>query len=136
LFVRPLATANIPYFITGGLATVIYGEPRFTRDIDLVLGVRPFHAERFETLWPEAQFYVPPLESLKEEIARSRYGHFNIIHIASGLTADCYVAGDDPLHEWAFERLRSFAVDDLRITVAPVEYVILRKLSYFIQSGS
>ena len=34
LFVRPLLRLRIPNLITGGVASGIYGEPRFTRDID------------------------------------------------------------------------------------------------------
>jgi hypothetical protein len=47
-----------------------------------------------------------------------------------------YLAGDDPLHGWAFERRRRLQVGDTAIWVAPVEYVILRKLEYFRASGS
>jgi hypothetical protein len=31
LFVRPLDAVGIPYTVTGGVASVVYGEPRFTR---------------------------------------------------------------------------------------------------------
>lgn len=136
LFVRPLTNARIAYFITGGVATVVYGEPRFTRDIDLVVTIERDDAPRFLALWPEALFYAPPLEALEEEIARSRLGHCNIVHAETGLVADCYLAGDDALHAWAFRHVRVLAVDDLTIHVAPVEYVIARKLSYYQQSGS
>lgn len=101
LFVRPLVTSGIPYFITGGVATIIYGEPRFTRESE-----------------------------------RSLHGHFNLVHLESGLVADCYVAGDDPPHALAFSHRRALTVNGLEIQVAPVEYVIARKLSYFAQSGS
>jgi hypothetical protein len=37
LFVRPLNQLRIPYMVTGGVASVIYGEPRFTREINLVI---------------------------------------------------------------------------------------------------
>jgi hypothetical protein len=40
LFVRPLNQLGIPYMVTGGVASVIYGEPRFTRDIDLVIDLQ------------------------------------------------------------------------------------------------
>lgn len=136
LFIKPLSASGIAYFITGGVATIIYGEPRFTRDIDVVLSVRPSDAVRFLSLWPENSYYSPPLEAFEEESARHRHGHFNVIHIESGLVADCYVAGDDPLHAWAFERVLTLDVDGLSIRIAPVEYVIVRKLSYFTQSGS
>ena len=34
-----LTKSNIPYMIIGGQAVLLYGEPRFTRDIDITLGV-------------------------------------------------------------------------------------------------
>lgn len=40
LFVRPLNRLRIPYLVTGGVASVVYGEPRLTRDIDLVIQLR------------------------------------------------------------------------------------------------
>ena len=133
---RPLHASGVSYLVTGGVATIVYGEPRFTRDIDLVLAVRPSDAERFLALWPEGEFYAPPAEVFATETARRAHGHFNLVHIETALTADCYVAGDDPLHAWAFEHVRTLDVDGLPVRMAPVEYVILRKLSYFEQSGS
>lgn len=136
LFVRPLHDGSIDYLVTGGIATIVYGEPRFTRDIDVVLAVSPRDAERFLGLWSPDEFYVPPREVFEAESARPLHGHFNLMHIESGLTADCYVAGADPLHEWAFGQVQVFDVEGLPVRVAPVEYVIVRKLSYFAQSGS
>jgi hypothetical protein len=135
-FVRRLNISPIRYFVTGGLATIIYGEPRFTRDIDLVLAIGPTDAKRSLGLWPPDQYYAPPEEALVVESTRATSGHFNVVHTDTGLVADCYVAGDDPLHEWAFEHIQWLNVQDLRVPVAPVEYVIVRKLSYFAQSGS
>jgi hypothetical protein len=37
--------------VTGGVAKIIYGEPRFTRDIDLVLAISPAEARRFLHAW-------------------------------------------------------------------------------------
>ncbi len=42
-FVAPLEGLGPDYMITGGVASVIYGDPRFTRDIDLVLGVHVYY---------------------------------------------------------------------------------------------
>jgi hypothetical protein len=81
-------------------------------------------------------FYVPPPDTLREEAGRGQGGHFNIIHRDTALRADIYVAGDDPLHAWAFERRRRIAGDGMDFWVAPIEYVILRKLSYYGDSGS
>lgn len=37
LFTLPLEMAGLTYFITGSMAGMIYGEPRLTMDVDLVL---------------------------------------------------------------------------------------------------
>lgn len=34
-----LASEDIPYMIIGGQAVLYYGEPRFTKDIDITLGI-------------------------------------------------------------------------------------------------
>lgn len=135
-FVRPLNTSHIRYFVTGGVATIIYGEPRFTRDIDVVLAIRPTDARRFLSLWAPDEYYAPPEDAFVVESSRIAHGDFNIVHIDTALVADCYVAGDDPLHAWAFGHVQWLDVQDLRVPVAPVEYVIVRKLSYFTRSGS
>lgn len=91
---------------------------------------------RFSTAFPEEDFYVPPEEALRNEIERTVGGHFNPIHHETALRADVYLRGDDPLHAWAFPRRRRMRVDDLEVRVAPIEYVILRKLEYYRMSGS
>ena len=73
---------------------------------------------------------------MEEERQRPRHGHFNIIHHETGLRADIYLAGEDPLHEWAFARRETAPVGGEEIWFAPVEYVVVRKLEYFEQSGS
>ncbi len=44
LFVVPLNRAGIDYMVTGGLAAVVYGHPRLTLDVDLVLRLAPREA--------------------------------------------------------------------------------------------
>ena len=68
------------YMVTSGVASVIYGDPRFTRDIDIVLSLTGSDVDRFSSLFSEDDFYVPPLETLRLEAGRERYGHFNVIH--------------------------------------------------------
>jgi hypothetical protein len=43
---------------------------------------------------------------------------------------------DGPLHAWGFERRQVLDLEHGRISVAPPEYVILRKLQYYRDSGS
>lgn len=136
LFVRPLQQLRIPYLITGGVASVIYGEPRFTRDIDLVIQLQPRDARRFNQAWPAADFYVPPVEVLEEESRRPEHGHFNVSHHHSTMRADVYLSGSDDLTAWAFEHKVVRRIDDDEVFVAPIEAVILSKLRYYKMGNS
>jgi hypothetical protein len=137
LFVAPLESLGLEYMITGGVASTIYGDPRFTRDIDLILELQEADAGRLLGAFSSDDFYRPPLETVKEEIRRPRHGHFNIIHRDTALRGDLYLLGDDPLHAWAFERrVRIPLEDDTAIWLAPPEYVVVRKLQYYKESGS
>lgn len=136
LFVKPLGTIGVSYMITGGVASVIYGDPRFTRDVDIVMELQRSEIAALESAFDPATFYVPPVEALEEEISRPEGGHFNVIHRETALRADVYLAGDDPLIGWAFDRRVRLQVGGAGIWIAPIEYVILRKLEYYEQSGS
>lgn len=133
LFLVPFNTLNLTYMVTGAVAAVIYGEPRFTRDLDIVVDLRPGDADRVAGAFPKAAFYVPPLEVMEEEARRPLHGHFNLIHLDTALKADCYVAGADPLHEWAIARRARHDAGGIPVWVAPAEYVILRKLEWYRQ---
>ena len=136
LFIEPLEDLDIAYMITGGVASVIYGDPRFTRDVDIVVELSPRQGRSLLKAFRSDDFYTPPLEVLTDESTRPGGGHFNIIHRDTALRADVYVAGSDPLHAWGFQHRRRLQVDRIEIWVAPVEYVIVRKLQYYAASDS
>ena len=120
------------YMITGATAAIIYGQPRLTNDLDVVLALRDEHLPPLLAAFPESQFYLPPESVIRVEQARSQRGHFNILHLDSGYKADVYLAGSDVLHAWALPLRRRIPwTDSLALPVAPPEYVILRKLEYF-----
>jgi hypothetical protein len=136
LFVGPLNRADVEYMVTGGLAAVAYGHPRLTLDIDLVVRLSAADAARLATIWPAADFYVPPLEVMEEERKRPIHGHFNIIHTESAMRADIYVAGDDPMNAWALTHPVVREIEGEPVKFAPIEAVIIGKLRYFALGGS
>lgn len=136
LFVAPLNRAGIEYMVTGGLAAVVYGHPRLTLDIDLVIRLAAADARAFAALWPSAEFYVPPSEAIIAECAREEYGHFNLLHRSSGMRADVYLAGSDELQLWAVQHRVARQVGGEVVQFAPVEYVIAFKLRYYEAGGS
>src|SRR5262245_9499689 len=135
LYVRPLNQARIPYMIGGSVAAIFYGEPRLTHDVDLVISFTPREVQRFTAIFPEMDFYVPPPETIAEETARER-GHFNLIHHATGFKADFYPAGRDELNAWGLRLKRQIQFEGEPLSIAPPEYVIVRKLEYFREGGS
>ena len=136
LFLEPLNRAAIPYMVTGAVASIVYGEPRVTHDVDLVVELDTRRIEDFVALFPAEEFYCPPEAVIRAEISRETRGHFNLIHRATGFKADIYPIGRDPLHGWAMSQRRSVEMDHTQVWVAPPEYVILRKLQYYQEGGS
>jgi hypothetical protein len=136
LFVAPLNRAGIEYMVTGGLAAVVYGHPRLTLDVDLVMRLSSRDAAVFVTLWPPQEFYSPPAEVIEEERARTAHGHFNVIHNESMMRADVYIAGTDELNAWALKHRSVLHVEGEAVQFAPIEYVIVKKLHYFQMGGS
>lgn len=136
LFLQKLNALDLDYMVTGGVAAIAYGEPRVTHDVDLVIAFRRGDLERLSAAFPSPDFYAPPLETMRVEVARPRYGHFNLIHGPSGFKADVYPLTKDRLHTWAFGRRSRQELMGEPVWVAPPEYVILRKLEFYRDGGS
>ena len=124
------------YMVTGSLATVAYGEPRLTVDVDLVIDLAADDVVELRRAFGGADYYCPSEDLILEEISRPAGGHINLVHPASGLKADLYFKGREPLHDWAFERRHRLRIAELGVWFAPPEYVILRKLQFFKEGGS
>ena len=136
VFTEPLEALGLEYVVTGSVASSSYGDPRFTHDIDLILSI---HRDAIDGLWrafPIERFYCPPLESLRAEVDRKEGGHFNLVHHESGFKADVYVASQDELEAWALKHARVIEIMPGRsIRLAPPEYVMLRKLQFYLEGG-
>src|SRR5262249_21120228 len=90
LFLRPLNRIGARYFISGSVASILYGEPRLTNDVDLVIFLRDADIARLQEVFPAPEFYLPPKETIAAEIARAARGQFNVIHADTGFKADFY----------------------------------------------
>ncbi|MEK7793262.1 MAG: hypothetical protein AAB353_01970 [Candidatus Hydrogenedentota bacterium] len=136
LFTRGMDTLGARYMVTGSVAVILYGEPRLTHDIDLVVVLDRAHIARLHDIFPSTEFYCPPEEIIVVESRREQRGHFNLVHSASGFKADVYIAGSDPLHAWGLANVRRIEFEGPILPVAPPEYVIVRKLEYFREGSS
>jgi hypothetical protein len=48
--------------VTGSVASMAYGEPRLTHDVDIVIEISREHCQRFGALFPGEEFYCRPPE--------------------------------------------------------------------------
>ena len=122
--------------IAGGVASIVYGEPRLTQDLDVVVSLTPADADRFARQFGEPEFYCAPAEAIADEARRDAFGHFNVMHIESGARADVYLAGKDALARRGLAERRMVQLLGREVPVAPPEYVILHKLRFRQQGAS
>ena len=129
-----LESLGIPYLLTGSMATIAYGEPRFTNDIDVVVAMRLADVPAFCSAFPAPEFYCAA--AAVEQAVRQRF-QFNILHPASGLKVDVIVATDSEFDRSRLARgVRLPAGADFEARFAAPEDVIVKKLQYFQEGGS
>lgn len=91
LFAARLAGAGIDAVVTGSVAAMLYGEPRLTHDIDLVVLLNDASIDALVRAFPDDEFYCAPAEVIRVEARRSHRGHFNIIHHETGCGSEKHV---------------------------------------------
>jgi hypothetical protein len=134
LVIKALETIGIPYMITGSQASAYYGEPRFTRDVDIVADINLGQVEDFITYFPSNEFYCDK-EMIEAEI--SRRGQFNIIHAATGIKIDIILTKTTPFSQTEFARRKRSAIfPDQDSYFASPEDVIIKKMEYYKEGGS
>lgn len=131
IFIDPLNSLGVRYMVTGSVASIVYGEPRLTHDVDLVVMLTIGDIAKLQKTFSEDRFYFPPVEVIRTEMARSSRGHFNIIDMETAYKADIYFVGNEPVQIWGFKNRRKTLLDDREFWIAAPEYVIVQKLIYW-----
>jgi hypothetical protein len=129
-----LARHEVPYFVTGSMAAMFYGEQRTTRDVDVVVDLSHTGARALAEACTSPHWYLSK-EAMMDAMARE--GMFNAIHVPSGLKLDFVVVTPVGYHMSRFARAipREIA-PGTSVRIAAAEDVILMKLRYFKQGGS
>ncbi len=129
-----LERLQIPYLVTGSVASMAYGEPRFTNDIDVVAAMTEHHVEPLLAAFPPEEFYLSE-EGIREALAYQ--SQFNIIHPASGLKVDVMIRKNVPFDESRFKRGRRIhPAPSYSAEFASPEDVIIKKMEYYREGGS
>jgi len=101
--VSALERLAIPYFVTGSVVTIFYGEPRFTNDIDIVVDLPSEMVEELCWQFPEDEFYVSAEAAHRAVHSQSM---FNIIQPRTGLKVDVIVPPPSEYSRSRFARAR------------------------------
>jgi len=130
---RVLTALDVPYYITGGVAAITYGEPRTTRDLDIVMDIAPTDLERLVAALEVEGFYVPGVE----DVQSGRMMTLGITHIESISRADLVLSKSLDFDRIKFQRIRSLDVPGFGTLhfVSP-EDIILAKLLWGRRSQS
>lgn len=122
---------GIPYLVVGSYASNVWGHPRATHDLDLVVELSEEHAAKLASALG-SDYYVD--EEGAREAARLR-DMFNIIHIPTGTKVDFWVRPDTDYERARWNRRVALRIWDRPIPIATAEDTILAKLVWYRKGG-
>lgn len=122
---------GVTYTIGGSIAASFAGEPRASIDVDIVAALAETDVPSLVAAL-EHDFYVDA-----HALARAvrSHGSTNLIHDATQLKIDIFIAGGTPLDMQQLARRRRVDLDAGSIYVHPPEDILLQKLRWFRRGG-
>jgi len=130
--VERLEQAGIPYMVTGSLASSYHGEPRATRDVDIVVDPGPEALGRLVDDLHDAGFYVDRDVAFDALAARSQ---FNAIG-PDASKVDFIIRRDRPFSIEEFGRRQRADLLGTPGFVTTAEDLVIAKLEWAAASGS
>ncbi len=123
---------RIPYLVTGGVAIVVWGRPRYTADIDIIVEL---HKDKIKKLASELvkEGYVDEdaiIEAIKYQ------SEFNFIDHATGVKVDFWMLENTSFDQSRLKRARTRKMFGESIIFTSPEDLILKKLLWFQESKS
>ena len=127
-----LERAGIPYMVTGSLASSYHGEPRATRDVDIVIDPEPEALAALVDDLQAAAFYVDRDVALDALAHRSQ---FNAIG-PDASKVDFIIRRDRPFSREEFSRRQPAVLLGTPGYLTTAEDLVLAKLEWAAASGS
>jgi hypothetical protein len=121
---------EIPYMVVGGFAAIVYGQPRLTIDVDIVVDMKWHHVEPFVAAFPIADYYASE-EGIRDSLQR-RYP-FNVIEPTTGAKVDLVPLPRDPFTRASFDRRQRLTYDQeghSATFIAPEDIVVAKLAAY------
>ncbi len=114
---------RLPHMLIGALALVLWGQPRATTDVDLMIGVRPDAWERVKQRAQQAGFVIDEIWEQYNPMLRGRQMRFH----KNRITVD-FLAPRDEHDQEALRRRRWKSFAHHRLAVVAPDDLILQKL--------
>jgi predicted nucleotidyltransferase len=134
LTIETLGRLQIPYLVCGSVASGGYGEPRMTRDIDIVIDLRFGKVAELCEAFPEPEFFVSKdaaIEAIRTE------KQFNVVHLPTANKIDFMISRDCVWSRLQLERRQRVTLfGNVEGFAASPEDVILSKMLYYHEGGS
>ena len=130
-----LKELKIPYIITGGMAVLVWGRPRFTADIDIVVELNKNKVDKLKkALLSLSDVAYFDKKSAYEAIKNK--GEFNFIDGNTGIKIDFWVLSNDSFDSSRLKRRKHRKVLGENVYFSSPEDLILIKLKWYKESLS
>lgn len=130
-----LESLRIPYLVTGGMAVFVWGRPRFTADIDIVIELESENVDNLEKALlalSKASF----VDKNTIEKALIRHGEFNFIDGNTGIKVDFWVLDKNPFNRSRLKRRIGRKILNQNVYFISPEDLILSKLIWYEKNQS
>ncbi len=122
-----LDSAGIPYMLTGSLASSFHGEPRSTRDVDVVIDPSADGLEKLLGSFPADAYYV---DADAARSALAERGEFNVVEQATGWKVDFVIRKEREFARAEFGRRTQVELPGGPAFVATAEDMMIAKLEW------
>lgn len=119
-----LTKSNIPYMVIGGQAVLIYGEPRFTKDIDITLGIDIDKIECIRKVISELGFTIQ-VKKYRDFVKKTMV--LPVIDKKTGIEID-FVFSISNYERQAIDRAKNIKFGNTDVKIATLEDVVIHKI--------
>lgn len=128
-----LENAQVPYMLTGSVASSLHGSPRSTRDLDIVIAPTGQQLRALMQRLSALDYFADESQAMD---ALARRSQFNVIDNANGWKVDFIIQEDSPYGRTAFERRYAAQMAGYAVQVSSAEDVLIAKMRWAKLSGS
>lgn len=123
---------NIEYMLVGSFVSSLYGEPRSTQDIDMIVSINRNHIANLIREFPPPKYY---LDEELIQLAIENEKMFNLLDTEEGDKIDFYIQKKESYEIEKFQRRIKKSFLGMQVYFLSAEDLILSKLVWSKKSG-